>query len=89
MRIKNDGNCFRALRLYQMRQNLEITQSKLAEELGVTTKTIYRWETAQVRPPKMALLATRQLSQLYRYRSRGRYLIKRSSNIFSAFNPDA
>jgi DNA (cytosine-5)-methyltransferase 1 len=40
-----------------------LTQKRLAEALGVDVKTVSRWETGKVAPPKFVGLAIRQLMQ--------------------------
>ena len=48
--------------LAELRKEQNLTQEQLAEKLGVTGKTISRWETGVYTPPADCLL---QLSQLY------------------------
>jgi len=43
------------------RQQLGLTQKQLAEELGVTTTTVNRWERGEVMPPKQTELAIQAL----------------------------
>ena len=43
------------------RQKLGLTQKQLAEELGVTTTTVNRWERGEVMPPKQTELAIQAL----------------------------
>ncbi len=38
-------------RLRTLRENLNISQAKLAEEIGITQVSVNRYETAKVRPP--------------------------------------
>ncbi len=48
--------------LAELRKQQNLTQEQLAEKLGVTGKTVSRWETGVYTPPADCLL---QLSQLY------------------------
>ena len=48
--------------LAQLRREQGLTQEELGEQVGVTNKTVSRWETGSYMPPVEALLA---LSQLY------------------------
>ncbi len=43
--------------LKQKREKLEITQSELADILGVKTNTVYRWESGILSVPKSIELA--------------------------------
>lgn len=44
-----------------LRKQLGLTQSQLAERLGVTFVTVSRWETGQARPNRLALKALKSL----------------------------
>jgi DNA-binding transcriptional regulator YiaG len=46
-----------------MRQSIGYSQAKLATEMDVTVRSITRWETGQVRIPKMAELALKFVVQ--------------------------
>ena len=43
-------------RLRTLRENLNISQAKLAEEIGITQVSVNRYETAKVTPPAETLL---------------------------------
>lgn len=45
-----------AERLRALRENLNISQAKLAEEIGITQVSVNRYETAKVTPPAETLL---------------------------------
>src|SRR5262249_21202338 len=47
----------------RMRQSIGYSQAKLAKEMGVTVRSITRWETGQFPIPKMAELALRFVVQ--------------------------
>ncbi|MBI4295298.1 MAG: DUF3883 domain-containing protein [Chloroflexi bacterium] len=55
----NTGDWVRTLR-----RQLGLTQSQLAERLGVTFVTVSRWETGQARPNRLALKALSSLSEI-------------------------
>lgn len=46
-----------------LRRQLSLTQSQLAERLGVTFVTVSRWETGQARPNRLALKALASLAE--------------------------
>jgi superfamily II DNA or RNA helicase/transcriptional regulator with XRE-family HTH domain len=46
-----------------LRRELGLTQSQLAEKLGVTFVTVSRWETGQARPNRLALKALTSLAK--------------------------
>ena len=70
----------------QLRKERELSQEKLGEILGVTNKTISRWETGTYLPPAEMLLFAILLpinrrktkliprSEMERGRSRGRFI---------------
>lgn len=43
------------------RRQLDLTQKKMAQALGVRTNTLARWERGKVVPPKVAELAVEYL----------------------------
>ena len=45
----------------ELRKEQELTQEQLGEKLGVTNKTVSRWETGAYLPPAEALLAMSDL----------------------------
>ena len=45
-----------AERLKTLRENLGVSQNKLAEEIGITQASVNRYETAKVTPPAETLL---------------------------------
>jgi len=47
----------------RMRKSIGYSQAKLAKEMGVTVRSITRWETGQFPIPKMAELALRFVVQ--------------------------
>ena len=47
--------------LQTLRKEKELTQEQLGEKLGVTNKTVSRWETGTYLPPAEALLAMSEL----------------------------
>ena len=49
--------------LAKLRHKHNLTQEQLAEKLGVTNKTVSRWETGKYLPPVEAL---QQLSEFYK-----------------------
>lgn len=46
-----------------MRVAMELSQSELAEELGVTTSTVWRWENGYMRITERAAKALRTLAK--------------------------
>jgi len=46
-----------------LRRQLGLTQSQLAERLGVTLVTVSRWETGQARPNSLARKALASLAE--------------------------
>lgn len=49
------------MEIKQLRRELGLTQEQLAHKLGVTVKTVNRWEMGRAKPSPLAL---RQLTQL-------------------------
>jgi DNA-binding transcriptional regulator YiaG len=47
----------------KLRQSVEYSQADVAKEIGVTVRSITRWETGQFRIPKIAELALRFVVQ--------------------------
>ena len=45
----------------ELRKEQKLTQEQLGEKLGVTNKTVFRWETGTYLPPAEALLAMSEL----------------------------
>ena len=45
----------------ELRKKQKLTQEQLGEKLGVTNKTVSRWETGTYLPPAEALLAMSEL----------------------------
>ena len=59
----------------ELRQQLGLTQKRLAEELGVTLATVGRWECGLREPSPLALRAMElllEVEQLKRQRSEGK-----------------
>jgi len=52
---------WKVMDIKQLREKLGLTQEQLAHQLGVTVKTVNRWETGKAKPSP---LAVKQLSQL-------------------------
>lgn len=48
----------------ELRKERELTQDQLGEKLGVTNKTVSRWETGAYLPPADALLAMSELFEV-------------------------
>jgi DNA-binding transcriptional regulator YiaG len=43
----------------RLRNSVGLSQGKVSKEIGVTVRTLTRWETGETRIPKMAELALR------------------------------
>ena len=50
----------------RLRDRLNMTQEELAKELGVTTRTIIRWESGDREIPRTVELAMKQIAPDYR-----------------------
>ena len=54
-------NEIRAAKIYEFRKEIKLTQEALARTLGVTVKTVNRWERAQAMPSPLAMDKLKQL----------------------------
>ena len=45
---------WRVMEIKQLREKLGLTQEQLAHKLGVTVKTVNRWERGKAKPSPMA-----------------------------------
>jgi transcriptional regulator with XRE-family HTH domain len=50
-------------RLLELIKRLKITRLQVAEYLGVSERTVYRWQYENVRVPRMAFIALELLLQ--------------------------
>jgi len=50
MAVKRKGTDWDKQRVRALRQHLDLTQAKLAEELGTRQQTISEWETGMYKP---------------------------------------
>jgi DNA-binding transcriptional regulator YiaG len=54
---------WKEMEVKQLRDKLELTQEQLAHKLGVTVKTVNRWERGRAKPSPLAVKLLDQLSE--------------------------
>lgn len=54
---------WKVMEVKQLREKLGLTQEQLAHRLGVTVKTVNRWEMGRAKPSPLATKLLNQLSE--------------------------
>ena len=54
---------WKVMEIKQLREKLGLTQEQLAHKLGVTVKTVNRWERGKSKPSPMAKMLLSELEQ--------------------------